>query len=117
MATAVPPSLKVLIEETTGSTVSLAWEPSGAASILQVREFPKPWETAREISIPAGTREYTVVDLLPTSTFQFRLVNLGEDGSRSAPGPDVTADTAAASCLPKDDSKAKNKGKGQCSIQ
>jgi hypothetical protein len=75
----------------------------------QVREFPKPWEQARRIDLPGSASEHTVEGLFPTSTFEFRLVAVGADGARSAPGPATSADTLAAGCTPKGEGKKKEK--------
>jgi hypothetical protein len=75
----------------------------------QVREFPKPWEQARRIDLPGSASEHTVEGLFPTSTFEFRIVAVGADGARSAPGPATSADTLAAGCTPKGEGKKKEK--------
>ena len=97
------------------------WQPPPAASlqgvsslVLEVREFPQPWETAKSVGVPLEATQHNVTGLVPTATFEYRLRFKRTDGSLSSPGPAATADTLAAGCTPKSND---GKGKKGCSVQ
>lgn len=77
----------------------------GLAYKLQFKEWPESWEQAREIECPKGHSSATsanVPNLQPTCTYVLRLVAVSpEDGTQSAPGPEIVVDTQAADCTPK----------------
>ena len=60
------------------TSIDVWWDavPGATGYVLQIRTFPKPWDEAREEQYDAETRNVTVGGLLPTSTYQFRLVSL-----------------------------------------
>lgn len=81
--------------------------------LLEVREFPRPWEEARRIDVEAGAAEVAVGQLVPTATFEFRLRYRLEGGGLSSPGPVGVGDTLVAGCTPKGGEEGGRKGKGK----
>lgn len=85
-----------------------------------MREFPKAWaETAaRTVDLDAAAGEHLVTGLTPTSTYQFRAsLVAAEGGAVIGPGPDISADTLAAGCTPKDGDGGKKGGGSGCIVQ
>ena len=75
------------------------------ALLLEFREFPHPWASARCVDVAEGARQHTVTGLLPTATYELRLRLRGASGApEGEPGPHVTADTMPTGCTPKSDS-------------
>lgn len=127
-AAAVPPPPQCYTNTPGETSMTVWWQappaggagvpPAGAVSglVLEVREFPHPWDAARRIDgIPLDATTHDVRGLVPTATFEFRLRYALPDGTLSAPGPHATADTLAAGCVPKGDDGGKSK-KG-CTVQ
>lgn len=106
----------------TGMTVW--WQPAPPPGddvnglVLEVREFPQPWDSARAIDMPAGVTEFRVSGLVPTATFEFRLRYRLRGGALGPPGQVATADTLVAGCTPKSEegSGGEKKKKG-CATQ
>jgi hypothetical protein len=118
MTAPTPP--KLYTNNPTETSIHVWWQgplPQGVLrQELVVREFPKPWDEARLLDVGASS-EHTVTGLFPTSTFQFRMLYVLEDGTRTPPGPTTDCDTLAAGCAPKDsDGEAVGKKKG-CNVQ
>ena len=104
------------------TSIHVWWQGAAPAGVakqqLVVREFPKPWAEGRVIGVDAAAKEHTVTGLFPTSTFEFRMLYVLADGSTTAPGPSVAADTLAAGCAPKDeDGKGGSKSGKSCIVQ
>ena len=127
----VPAAPRLLLDETSETSVSVAWAapPAGAgvaAVRLFVREFPRPWAEARAIDVavaagaalpPAEQARLVVSGLFPTSTCELRLAYVFADGAEGECGPAVSADTLAAGCTPKAKADAKAKAaKGKCVV-
>lgn len=137
-ASVVPVPPRVYVNDPQQTSVHAWWQPDpsigsahggGASSFIRglrlyVREFPKPWSAARTLDLPRDAREVTVTGLAPTATYQLRLAYIlagspaaGPDATTvSAPGPEATADTAAAGCVPSDEQQRKERNK-RCSLQ
>lgn len=99
--------------------ISLHWVPTTPPPenlSLQVREVPHPWSQAREILLtPPSTNQCLVGSLLPTSTYEFRLVyNTGAGEEGKVLGRGVAVDTLPAGC---NDSGKKGGSGGGCVLQ
>lgn len=84
-------------------SIDLEWGSVGDATgyIVLVRTFPQPMDTAVRHYVTGGECKTTVTGLRPTSTYGFRIIAVRES-IESDPGPEVTFDTLAADCTPKD---------------
>jgi len=94
------------------SFISFFWESAQelpSSLKLQIREIPHPWEKARVINLLPSSSSCIVDSLLPTSTYEFRLVHVGTDGVEVF-GKGVAVDTLPAGCND-------NKGGGGCTLQ
>ena len=58
-------------------------------------------ENVKEFTFEGSVTKGVVEDLYPTSTFQFKLVAVLEDGSDSEPSEIMDCDTKVANCGPK----------------
>jgi len=70
------------------------------AYTVQVKEISEEWTAARSMNFGADKTRQTVEGLLPTTTYEFRLVVETAEGQQ-APGPSSVADTLVANCGPK----------------
>ena len=67
---------------------------------ILIREIPKDWDVARILETDVAECTLEVEDLYPTSTYQFKIQGLKEDGSWTELSPAATIDTAVANCGP-----------------
>mmetsp|Transcript_17320 Transcript_17320/g.34024 ORF Transcript_17320/g.34024 Transcript_17320/m.34024 type:complete len:120 (+) Transcript_17320:97-456(+) len=83
-------------------SVDVKWKQvSGATSYkLYRRKIPDDWSATNVTTIPGTEVKFTLEDLEPTSTYQFRIAAVTSAGE----GPqseEITIDTAVANCTPK----------------
>jgi hypothetical protein len=83
--------------------IDLEWSPVEGATgyVVLVRTFPQPMDTAERHYVTGADCKTTVTGLRPTSTYGFRIIAVA-DSVESEPGPEVTFDTLAADCTPKE---------------
>ncbi len=67
---------------------------------LYRRKIPEEWSAAKFTELDGSKTKFTLEDLEPTSTYQFRIsyVTAAGEGPQSA---ETTIDTAVGNCAPK----------------
>ena len=71
---------------------------------LRFKEIMDEWDNARELATEKGASQATADGLNPTSTYQFKLIAVNEQGA-SEESDEATFDTQVASCTPDRKSK------------
>eukprot|EP00514_Thraustochytrium_sp_LLF1b_P008593 CAMPEP_0184539478 /NCGR_PEP_ID=MMETSP0198_2-20121128/18154_1 /TAXON_ID=1112570 /ORGANISM="Thraustochytrium sp., Strain LLF1b" /LENGTH=107 /DNA_ID=CAMNT_0026933009 /DNA_START=365 /DNA_END=688 /DNA_ORIENTATION=- len=83
-------------------TVDITWTPVQGATKFKLyrRKVPEEWNSANFTELDANSTSFTLEDLEPTSTYQFRIAAVGADGEGPS-SEEVTIDTAVGNCAPK----------------
>uniref|UniRef100_A0A7R9UFC2 Fibronectin type-III domain-containing protein n=1 Tax=Pinguiococcus pyrenoidosus TaxID=172671 RepID=A0A7R9UFC2_9STRA len=102
MATSVATPGKPGYIDANETTLTIRWDPVDCdAYHVQHKQPHQAWSEAIELYIEGqNSLEVRVVDLLPQTTYELRVV-AEKDGKRSEPGPQISLDTAAIDCGPK----------------
>lgn len=84
-------------------TVDVTWKGTAGAQKYKLyrRKIPEEWSDSAFTLLDGALEKFTLEDLEPTSTYQFRIAavnSAGEEGEKSEP---VTIDTAVGNCGPK----------------
>lgn len=89
-----------LIFVQTSISVEFAPTNSQTAYILQWKEHPQSWDTAKKKELPVGASKAEAEDLQPGTTYCIRLAC--KTGAQ-LPGPELILDTEQVGCTPKAD--------------
>ena len=97
-----PPPAAPTADNATEFTVDVHWALCAGASgyVLLERQIPDSWKVAKRHSFPAEQANATIDGLMPTSTYQFKLIVSTSEGE-SESSSEVTIDTQVGSCTPK----------------
>lgn len=98
-AASAPP---IRTNDPTETSMGVWWDAVDGATgyVVQVKEIAEDWSAARSLTYGPEATKQVVEGLLPTTTYEFRLVVETAAGS-SSPGDSTVADTLVANCGPK----------------
>jgi hypothetical protein len=84
------------------TSISVEFRPTDSQStyVLQWKEHPQSWDTAKSMELLAGAVKAEAEDLQPGTTYCIRLAS--KDGGQQ-PGPELIIDTEQVGCTPKAD--------------
>ena len=104
----LPAPKRPQVTEPTETSARVTWEPVDGATqyVILSKEVPQEWSEAQRTEVGKDQNCSIVVEgLSPTSTFQFKLIVVNEDGESEA-SEETVIDTLVANCGP-NDSKSK----------
>lgn len=96
----VAPQLRVNNPQETSLDVWWDKVDNATAYFVQVKTIEEEWDAARSVPYGPESCKQTVEGLLPTTTYELRLV-VETDAGKSQPGASTVADTLVANCGPK----------------
>jgi hypothetical protein len=86
------------LQKATETSLSLTWAASPAASLaLESRHVPAPWGASPPTPLPATATSFTLQNLLPTATYELRLIATLPSGAAFT-GEAAAFDTLPAGC-------------------